>query len=595
MEYLIVIGIILIYSSLQTIIFKKKIEQIIPISVVEIVLIIYLTGMFDNLKLGVIIVEIMAIIQLAIILYIFCKQKEKKQIIGIIKRILTPGLVVYIILCSISIVINKGRIFLDYDEFNHWARIIKNMFMYNTYGTNSGSMVIFNEYPPFTSTFQYLFLAIKNMYSEDIVITAQNILYISLIIPTTKDIGWNNKIKNLILIIPFIILLPMIFYKNFYLNILVDGMLGITFALTVFYSFEREENNIFKFFKILSTIIILCLTKTSGIALALLTIIIILVKAFKDKKKKEIIETSIIILLATILTFSWYIKVDSAEKRWNFNQYIETENKTKEEMLNIAKTFGNAIFYNQNITDKNFTVFAVFFILICTNFYVLKKQNKKEYKYYSIAMLTAIPIYLMSLMITYMTIFDLEEAQTLTSFNRYCSTILLANGLFQFLGFLDTNKNINIKQIVVIFTVLISILPQKNIYEKYIESKNYILTSNINRDIFTKLKMYKNKLNKEDSILYITGTNVDAKFITSMNQYEIMPIKISNSKTGVFSSEEDFINMITDGGYTHLFIYRMQDTVKEKLKNLFEDNYVGDDILYKISKENGKIFLERVR
>ncbi len=595
MEYLIVIGIILIYSSLQTIIFKKKIEQIIPISVVEIVLIIYLTGMFDNLKLGVIIVEIMAIIQLAIILYIFCKQKEKKQVIEIIKRILTPGLVVYTILCSISIVINKGRIFLDYDEFNHWARIIKNMFMYNTYGTNSESMVIFNEYPPFTSTFQYLFLAIKNMYSEDIVITAQNILYISLIIPTTKDIGWNNKIKNLILIIPFIILLPMIFYKNFYLNILVDGMLGITFALTVFYSFEREENNIFKFFKILSTIIILCLTKTSGIALALLTIIIILVKAFKDKKKKEIIETSIIILLATILTFSWYIKVDSAEKRWNFNQYIETENKTKEEMLNIAKTFGNAIFYNQNITDKNFTVFAVFFILICTNFYVLKKQNKKEYKYYSIAMLTAIPIYLMSLMITYMTIFDLEEAQTLTSFNRYCSTILLANGLFQFLGFLDTNKNINIKQIVVIFTVLISILPQKNIYEKYIESKNYILTSNINRDIFTKLKMYKNKLNKEDSILYITGTNVDAKFITSMNQYEIMPIKISNSKTGVFSSEEDFINMITDGGYTHLFIYRMQDTVKEKLKNLFEDNYVGDDILYKISKENGKIFLERVR
>lgn len=595
MEYLIVIGIILIYSSLQTIIFKKKIEQIIPISVVEIVLIIYLTGMFDNLKLGVIIVEIMAIIQLAIILYIFCKQKEKKQVIEIIKRILTPGLVVYTILCSISIVINKGRIFLDYDEFNHWARIIKNMFMYNTYGTNSESMVIFNEYPPFTSTFQYLFLAIKNMYSEDIVTTAQNILYISLIIPTTKDIGWNNKIKNLILIIPFIILLPMIFYKNFYLNILVDGMLGITFALTVFYSFEREENNIFKFFKILSTIIILCLTKTSGIALALLTIIIILVKAFKDKKKKEIIETSIIILLATILTFSWYIKVDSAEKRWNFNQYIETENKTKEEMLNIAKTFGNAIFYNQNITDKNFTVFAVFFILICTNFYVLKKQNKKEYKYYSIAMLTAIPIYLMSLMITYMTIFDLEEAQTLTSFNRYCSTILLANGLFQFLGFLDTNKNINIKQIVVIFTVLISILPQKNIYEKYIESKNYILTSNINRDIFTKLKMYKNKLNKEDSILYITGTNVDAKFITSMNQYEIMPIKISNSKTGVFSSEEDFINMITDGGYTHLFIYRMQDTVKEKLKNLFEDNYVGDDILYKISKENGKIFLERVR
>ena len=61
----------------------------------------------------------------------------------------------------------------------------------------------------------------------------------------------------------------------------------------------------------------------------------------------------------------------------------------------------------QTITDKKLTVLVIILILICTNIYIIKKaKDKQNYKYYSIAILISIPIYLIFLLITYMTIFE---------------------------------------------------------------------------------------------------------------------------------------------------------------------------------------------
>ena len=602
MEFIIVLLIILIYSTMQTIIFKKRIEQTIPISIVEIVLIIYLAGLFDNLKIGITIVEIIAIIQLLTILFIICKQKEKDVVIQIFKRIITPGLFVYISIYCISIYINKGRIFEDYDEFNHWARIIKNMFIYNTYGTNSESIVVFNEYPPFTAIFQYIFLGIKNIYSEDVIIIAQNILFLSIIIPITKKFKWNKEIKNLIIILPLVMLVPMIFYKNFYLDILVDGLLGVMFAFVVFTCYEEEENKIFKNFKILYGEIMLCLTKTSGIGLAILAIIIYFIKILFDYKKqkidlkKNIINIITIIFVTTIITSIWYIKVNDAKKRWDFNQYIEIENNKIEEMQEIAIKFKDAVIWKQTITDKKLTVLVTTLILICTNIYIIKKaKDKQNYKYYSIAILISIPIYLIFLLITYMTIFENSEASELTCFDRYCSTILLAVAMFQIMVLSEIEIKADIKNIVIIYTILLCVLPQENIVQKYIYAKNYITNSSIRRDVYTKITNYKNRIDTNDKILYISGTEGNAEYLLSLNQYELMPLKIEDYNLGNFSNEKNFENILKNNNYTHIFIYRMDDEVKERIKSFFKYEYIQNDTLYKIITNENKICLEMER
>lgn len=595
MSYCIIFSILITFATMLSIIFKKRIEETMPISTVGIILIIFLAGLLDNLKIGAIIVQILTIVQLIFILITILK-KDKDGIKEILGRILTPGLLIYTLLFIVNIIINRGRIFEDYDEFNHWAVIIKNMFIYNTYGTNPETIVRFNEYPPFTAVFQYLFLAVQKVYSEDIVIIAQNVLYLSIIIPITKKIKWDKSSLKILTAIPLIVFMPMILYKNFFLNILVDGILGIMFAYTIYSAYE-DDSSIFKTLKTLAGTIMLCLTKTSGLGLAVLALIIILIKIIIDRKKdkskfKSSIKRLIVICVITaILTSIWYIKVNNAQKRWDFSKYVNAE-EDRQNSSDILKSFTMSVFMRQDITTKQLTVFAVMVLLIGLQIYSIKKVKNRNFTYYAIAMLVSIPIYLISLAITYMTIFENIEGSMLTCFDRYTSTILLATLCFDAFAMFDIKTKFSI-EFIVIASIIITLMPIDNIYTQYIRGKNYVKTSNTNRDIYTKIEKYKDKLDADDKILYMAGDKANIEYLKAMNEYVMMPVKIQNMISGNYESAEKFKKAIER--YDYVFVYRTNTDTVDNIKECFEGGKVQRDTLYRVVKNNETIELEIVK
>lgn len=595
MSYCIIFSILITFATMLSITFKKRIEETMPISTVGIILLIFLAGLLDNLKIGAIIVQILTIIQLIFILVTILK-KDKDGIKEILGRILTPGLLIYTLLFIVNVIINQGRIFEDYDEFNHWAVIIKNMFIYNTYGTNPETIVRFNEYPPFTAVFQYLFLAVQKVYSEDTVIIAQNVLYLSIIIPITKKIKWDKSALKILTAIPLIIFMPMILYKNFFLNILVDGILGIMFAYTIYSAYE-DDSSIFKTLKILAGTIMLCLTKTSGLGLAILALIIILIKIIIDRKKdkskfKSSIKRLIVICVITaMLTSIWYIKVNNAQKRWDFSKYVNAE-EDRQNSSDILKSFTMSVFMRQDITTKQLTVFAVMILLIGLQIYSIKKVKNKNFTYYAIAMLVSIPIYLISLAITYMTIFENIEGTMLTCFDRYTSTILLATLCFNAFAMFDIKTKFSV-ELIVIASIIITLMPIDNIYTQYIRGKNYVKTSNTNRDIYTKIEKYKDKLNANDKILYMAGDKANIEYLKAMNEYVMMPVKIQNMISGNYESAEKFKKVIKR--YDYVFVYRTNTDTVDNIKECFEGGKVQRDTLYRVVKNNETIELEKVK
>ena len=64
MEYISILFIISIFSITLSIIFNKKIEVTIPVSVTAIVLVVYIFGIFDKLLWGIYAVEILTILQI---------------------------------------------------------------------------------------------------------------------------------------------------------------------------------------------------------------------------------------------------------------------------------------------------------------------------------------------------------------------------------------------------------------------------------------------------------------------------------------------------------------------------------------------------
>lgn len=582
--------ILFITSVTLTIILKKRMEQVIPIAVLAVILIIYIMGLFDNLRLGVLIICISILAELIFIaVYLSKKINNLKTILS---QILTPGLAIYIGLFVISIILSKGRIFEDYDEYNHWGIMIKNMFLYNSYGTNPESIVAFNDYPPLTSIFQYLFIQIKGIYREDVIITAQNILYFSMIIPITKNITWKKDFKQILLASMIILFVPMIFYANFYTNILVDGILGIAFSYTIYSSYREEEDIKFQFLEIFCGITILMLTKTQGIGLAILAITIIGSSLFFERKKakektKEKIKLLIIVIVGAVLLLSiWQIKVKQEKHRWDLTRIykIDTTEQNEEFTKAITKEFINAIFKVKCITERKVTTFSVIvgiFALIAVQYYKMEKQKKKRYGYYAISMLIGTILYLIAMLWMYCTIFDTDEALILASFSRYIFTIVVADTMF-FSFVLLEEKRTSVVTIGIMILILI-MMPFSTLQQKYLNKNKYLTLSNSNRWQNIRIIKYKDSLDKEDKILYISNKNIGNSIIQlALNQYIMMPIRIDAVVPGTIGELENLVQAIQKEDYTHVFVYRATSEAKEEYSTIFEDNEMKNDTLYEI-------------
>lgn len=105
---------------------------------------------------------------------------------------------------------------------------------FGNFGANAESVLQYNEYPPFIGIFQYIIVALKNVYSEDVLIMGLNILYISFVIPFFQYIKWDKSLLKLLIYIPIIIFVPIIFYADFYVNLFMDGFMGCVLAYIIF-------------------------------------------------------------------------------------------------------------------------------------------------------------------------------------------------------------------------------------------------------------------------------------------------------------------------------------------------------------------------
>ena len=125
------------------------------------------------------------------------------------------------------------------------------------------------------------------------------------------------------------------------------------------------------------------------------------------------------------------------------------------------------------------------------------------------------------------------------------------------------------------------------LFRSYIKHKGSIIKTNINRTSYTGIAKYKSVLNEDDKILFITGNAVDKEYLITINEYEMMPIKITDFKDGNFGTKEQFNNIV--GKYDFVFVYRY----KEQIENIIEKE-LQQDTLYKINYENSEVELQMV-
>lgn len=588
--------IILISLSFKTLL-KRRVEEVIPFTSLFMIIIIFICGLFNNLSLGVNIIKIITFIAMIFNLFYLKKVIKNKNIKEELKLILTPGFFIYTILFIFFCYLNRNFILEDYDEFNHWGLIIKNMFYYNGYGTVSNSRVTFNEYPPLTANFSYILLKLNNVFLEDRTLIGQNILYLSLIIPITNKINYKKSLKKLILSLVIILFVPMIFYKAFFYNLLVDGLMGILFGIGLYIIYQNDEDKNYKIMSFVLIITSLVLIKNTGLFLAVLLIIYYLFDLLfinKEKlKSKEIKKLLLLLLIPLILIISWYIKIYLGKYtvEWKIDN-INIEEKV-EDKEKIKEDFFDAFITKRQFTAKNVSISFCIIFLIGYSLYIFELiKNDSKKKYLSLVIFHSLVFLLFSLFLlwVYLNLFISVEARILSCFERYLSTLLISWLILNSLILLQCEK-LKFSSVYIFTMLCLLFLPVDSLQERYFNKDEYIAKVFNEKSLYLTIGTHKNNISEKDRVLFIS--NLVNPFVVKMNRYEYFDINIVNTN-GDVRKREDFINLVTDNNCDFVYIFRVFKEVVDLYADLFPDQTVDEDTLYKVVRKKDKILLEKV-
>lgn len=627
-------------ASFLGFIFKKGNEETIPVTLLSIMVILYIFGFFNALKIGAYIIlvtfNILGLVTLLLSIH-------RKEFLELSTNVLSFGATIWYILFVIFMVTMHNRMFNIWDEFSCWSIASKNMYYLNSFVLDPKSTVIL-FYPPSPTILQYFFLKVVGIYKQGIELFATIMLGFSLVIPLFK-ITENKKANVVQAICAFILIIsiPTIFCdKLFYITIYADPILGLLLGNLVYQLYTKNIKEQFNFISIALVSIILALTKSTGIILLaivafiyLLNLIINKYSTEKDKRKGFLKESGfkfyiVILIIALISSMAWRVYTEKNRKgdngvinttstgnpvKYLVKVYLDTfltyekgyvDDNLKQDCDSVYNG-SSAFFEEKNITEKPFNTSLSFWIVIFIALMLIEyklindNKEKKKFAIYSGLIVLGLFIYIFLLQVAFIFVFSNSEGIAHNSVQRYVGSYLICMLMFVIGSFIYNMKNFKIKEsktiwisltlFVLLFTPFNTILNATIFSGEYNRNKIEILSS-----IEAESYRIKEKIDENDKI-YIINQGVNSVGICL--RYFLTPIQSSNveilGEENKINSVESFEKVLNDGNYKYVYMVETNDYYTDTYKSMFENNEIKESSLYKINRdENGKITLSLV-
>lgn len=140
---------------------------------------------------------------------------------------LCPGYVFFALSCLYFLLMLKGQVFNSYDNFSHWALVVKQMLLTDRFPTFQDPLILFQAYPLGSSSFIYYVCCLISRVSEGCQMFAQVMLSLSMILPLFSCIR-KQKFTGIFLMLGSTLFF--LSYNTFPSELLVDALLALTGA-----------------------------------------------------------------------------------------------------------------------------------------------------------------------------------------------------------------------------------------------------------------------------------------------------------------------------------------------------------------------------
>lgn len=382
---------------------------------------------------------------------------KNKNIRTVKENIFTLGFFVFLFFFLMFAFLDRGKLVDGWDEFSHWADIVKVMTSLDDFGTNPKGGAYFQSYPPGMSLFQYFVQKMTALFnptagfSEWRLYFSYQIFFVSFMLPFFKDLSLKQPFVVLTFTIA-VLLCPLLFFADVYDKTYIDPFLGLLSGTGLAAVFLCEKRDVFYSLRVLMTCSMLVLAKDAGMLFAIFLGVayvldsVILDSRYQGKKnrKKYLGSVCAAALLAIVIPKAlWSIHIKVRHARILFSDPIDIGQlinvilgRDDTYRVDVWKNFYPTItttgitIGNTGISLTYMVLFSLFLtVLFCVLFCVYGRKsdiyNKKARLLIGIVCIQT-GIYTVGLCITYMFKFGEYEGTRYASLYRYMNIAFLA-------------------------------------------------------------------------------------------------------------------------------------------------------------------------
>lgn len=424
--------IICISFSLMSI-FKKDFAEVILLSFIIPVFLLYIFGLLGNIKIGLDFSYILSLVWIPFIIKGFIN--KTKNIKYCFNKICNVSFIIFSIFFIFISIYLRYSSFSMWDEFSHWGPMVKEMYRLNKlYSVNESYLSVHKDYPPFTSLLELLWCYLSRGYKESYIYRSVSIFSFSFIIPIFNKNFKENKHYLFYSIFSSILFFLTFFlgfnggeFKSNFFTIYIDPLCGLFSAYILYFVMKIDTLNGFNLFKLILYLSTLLLIKQVNIAFYLIIVFYVIIKfSFINKNIKKSKLLLLIIPLFIYFTWSLYVKQFNINAQFSISNILTLVNHSANYSLkHTTNLFINALFNNGIISFHNISYpisCLIFTILVVYLFYIL--NGKKEAILALVTCIIGAIGYVIMMLLLYLTCFSSEEVERLASFERYMSTFI---------------------------------------------------------------------------------------------------------------------------------------------------------------------------
>lgn len=434
--------------------FTYKFEQVLPITVLSSVFLLYFFGLFDKLLSGVSFVfAVMITLWIIAIIQYFNTPKKK----DIIKRFFTPSFMIYLILFLIAVVSNYLRKVSAWDDLTQWADVVKQMCLIDKFGASREGFLLYPNYPPAMALWQYFAQMLNHyitgtVFSEWLLFLAYSSMLYALLIPFTRGLAYRN-ILLIAIILGTVFVLPAMFHRSQYRLLDVDPILGVLTGVGLYHAAHQTQRDVPAMVTSILLIFTLVLTKEAGIIFAIMLCAAFVIgasqKATAEKQLRKPSRYFIPTVGAVLIVYAWlswrlYLHVNDAyftfsnkiqlPVLWHVIQGTRGGYQQQVWQAFIAKPFSPVFPIGIAEIKVSFAGIFIFLMALFVPVLILHRNNENG-KYFlrvSVVGFFSTFLFLAGMGVMYMFKFTEEEAVVLASFGRYIGIPLLMLSVFLF-------------------------------------------------------------------------------------------------------------------------------------------------------------------